>query len=390
VATLETSESTLAASLAETTEAKVAAEAEVASLTSTNAEQVAAASAAAAEAAQTQADLKLEVEGLEGERAHLTANVVGLEEQLMALKGAHEELGKAKLEVEGVLTNTETTLGETQREVTGLKASEAALHADLSAAHAATAEARAEGDSHKEAGDVARAQVVALTEEKAAAEAAAEAAAGKLATAEAVATAQAEKAMEATTQLMVAMAQLESEKEEVAALQTKLSAMKAEAAAAAAAVEAEKEEAAKRSALLEGDLQAFLATADADGASGGADGAVVKRLVATMAELEACRRQVSAEYRIRRAPFSETESDYPGELQEGIVWLRRTSVLQLGELDAARAALATEKAAHAASQKELRAAEETRRQLHNTIQVRACVRTRLGEQERACADERES
>ena len=46
---------------------------------------------------------------------------------------------------------------------------------------------------------------------------------------------------------------------------------------------------------------------------------------------------------------------------------------QLGELDAARAALATEKAAHAASQDELRAAEETRRQLHNTIQVRAFV-----------------
>ena len=65
-------------------------------------------------------------------------------------------------------------------------------------------------------------------------------------------------------------------------------------------------------------------------------------------------------------------------------------MLQLGELDAARAALATEKAAHAASQNELRAAEETRRQLHNTIQVRACDPALLGEQERACADDRES
>ena len=39
-------------------------------------------------------------------------------------------------------------------------------------------------------------------------------------------------------------------------------------------MEAEKEEAAKRSALLEGDLQAFLATADAEN-GGGADGAMV-------------------------------------------------------------------------------------------------------------------
>ena len=74
--------------------------------------------------------------------------------------------------------------------MTGLKASEAALHADLSDARAATAEARAEGDAHKQAGDVARQQVVAVTEQKATAEAACEVAQGKLATAEAAATAQ--------------------------------------------------------------------------------------------------------------------------------------------------------------------------------------------------------
>ena len=113
MATLETSESTLTSSLAETTEAKVAAEAEVASLKDTNAQQTAAAAAEAAEAAQTQADLKLEVEGLEGERGVLTTRLVGLEGELTTLKGAHEALGKAKVEVEGVLMTTETTLGET-------------------------------------------------------------------------------------------------------------------------------------------------------------------------------------------------------------------------------------------------------------------------------------
>jgi hypothetical protein len=184
------------------------------------------------------------------------------------------------------------------------------------------------------------AQAQAVSKLEAAADAAAAAAAeaaSKLVEAAAAATAQAEKAMEATTRLMEATAEVEAGQEQVALLQAACEA----AAAAAAAVEAEKEEAAKRSALMEGDLQAFLATA-------GGDDAMMRRLVATIAERDAARRQ-------------------------------------LGELDAAKQALATEKAAHAESQVREREARVCR----GSEGSRRCHHERGGERERERGRERE-
>jgi chromosome segregation ATPase len=116
VATLQAAGEELTTDLACMTQHKAAADAETAALAVTHADAVAAAAAAAAAAAQTHAGLKLEVERLEGERAHLTTTVEKLTAELAALQGAHEALVVAKSETEAQLSTTEAARGAAQGE----------------------------------------------------------------------------------------------------------------------------------------------------------------------------------------------------------------------------------------------------------------------------------